>query len=84
MIQIHCLNDGRHHGVKAGDSLLALARKEYPEVTDPKTGKRYPALAALVDHKLKELGFSIFYPHEVQFIGYNHPDGRRTYSPPRG
>ena len=79
MTDILCTNDGRKHRVKAGSDLLELARKEYPEVTDPKTGKHYPALAALVDHKLKELSFSIFYPHEVTFIGYNHPDGRRTY-----
>ena len=80
MIDILCKNDGRKHRVKAGSCLLDLARKEYPEVTDPKTGKRYPALAATVDHKLKELSFNIFFPHEVSFIGYNHPDGRRTYN----
>ena len=79
MIDILCKNDGRVHRMEAGSHLLDLARKEYPEVTDPKTGKRYPALAALVDHKLKELSFNIFFPHEVTFIGYNHPDGRRTY-----
>lgn len=36
-------------------------------------------LAALVDHKLKELDFKLAMTHEVEFIGYNHPDGRRTY-----
>jgi uridine kinase len=79
MIQIHCTNDNKYHDVVPGSHLLDLALKEYPVVTDPKTGKRYPALAALVDHKLKELSFSLFFPHEVTFIGYNHPDGRRTY-----
>ena len=79
MIQIHCTNDGQKCSVKAGSTLLDLARNKYPETTDPKTGKRYPVLAALVDHKLKELSFNIFFPHEVTFIGYNHPDGRRTY-----
>ena len=79
MTEILCSNDGRRHRVEKGSCLLELARKEYPEVTDPKTGNRYPVLAALVDHKLKELSFNLFYPHEVRFIGYNHPDGRRTY-----
>ena len=79
MTKILCHNDGRKHRVEKGSRLLDLARNEYPEVTDPKTGKRYPVLAALVDHKLKELSFNLFYPHEVLFIGYNHPDGRRTY-----
>ena len=46
---------------------------------DPKTGKDYPVLACLVDHKLKELNTRIFFPHEIRLIGYNHPDGRRTY-----
>ena len=78
MIDILCKNDGRKLRVKAGSNLLDLAKKECPEATDPKTGKRYPVLAALVDHKLKELSFNFFFPHEVTFIGYNNPDGRRT------
>ncbi|MBO5563907.1 MAG: nucleoside kinase [Bacteroidales bacterium] len=79
MIQILCKNDGKYYKVKPGSSLLELSRKVCTETTDPKTGARYPVLAALVDHKLKELGFSLFYPHEVEFIGYNHPDGKRSY-----
>lgn len=38
-----------------------------------------PVLAALVDNKLKELDYALTEPHEVRFIGYDHPDGRRTY-----
>ena len=79
MIEIVCKNDGRRYAVKEGTSLLDLSKKVCREAVDPKTGKRYPVLAALVDHKLKELSFKIFFPHEVTFIGYNHPDGRRTY-----
>lgn len=48
-------------------------------MTDEKTGVEYPVLAALVDHKLKELDYRLSMSHEVEFIGYNHPDGRRTY-----
>ena len=55
MIDILCKNDGRKLRVKVGSNLLDLARKECPEAVDPKTGKRHPVLAALVDHKLKEL-----------------------------
>ena len=79
MIQILCTNDGLLHSVKNGSTLLELSRKDCAEAADPKTGKRYPVLAALVDHKLKELSFNLFFPHKVTFIGYNHPDGRRTY-----
>ena len=80
MVEILCTNDGKTRRVKLGSTLLELAQKTYPEVTDPKTGKKYPTLAVLVDHKLKDMCFQAFFPHEVTFIGYNHPDGRRTYN----
>ncbi len=59
-----------------GTVLSTIAPKT---VKDPKTGKEYPVLAALVDHKIKTLDYKLFYPHTVEFIGYNHPEGRRTY-----
>ena len=80
MVDILCTNDGKTRRVRPGSTLLELALKAYPEVTDPKTGKKYPTLAVLVDHKLKDMCFQAFFPHEVTFIGYNHPDGRRTYN----
>ena len=36
-------------------------------------------LAALVDNKLKSLDYKVINPHNVRFIDYGHPDGRRTY-----
>ena len=76
MIDIFCVNDGKHYPVEEGYQVAALA----PEtVTDPKSGKIYPVLAALVDHKLKSLDYQVFSPHQVEFIGYNHPDGKRSY-----
>lgn len=60
---------------KLGD----FSRQVCPVVKDDRTGVAYPVLAALVDHKLKELDFKLAMTHEVEFIGYNHPDGRRTY-----
>ena len=38
-----------------------------------------PPLAAIVDNKLKSLNYKIMNPHRVRLIGYDHPDGRRTY-----
>ena len=35
--------------------------------------------AALVDNKLKSLDYKVINPHNVRFIDYGHPDGRRTY-----
>ena len=67
---------GEQIRVEAGSTLASVAPKT---VKDPKTGKEYPVLAALVDHKIKALDFEVFYPHTIEFIGYNHPEGRRTY-----
>ena len=75
---LYCVNNDQLIEVKPGDTLLHVARKYCPEVTDPKTGQVYPVIAALVNNKLKELSYSIFYPNQVRFIGYNHPDGRRS------
>ena len=36
-------------------------------------------LAALVDNRLKSLDFVLYNPHNIKFIDYSHPDGRRTY-----
>ncbi|MBO4634123.1 MAG: nucleoside kinase [Bacteroidales bacterium] len=70
------LADGSQVPVEAGSLLSSIAPQT---VTDAKTGKEYPVLAALVDHKIKALDFAVFYPHTVEFIGFNHPEGRRTY-----
>jgi uridine kinase len=37
------------------------------------------SIAALVDNKLKSLEYRIISPHNVRFVDYGHPDGRRTY-----
>lgn len=72
-------NDGKHYEVPFLKKLADLSGEVCRTVTDVKTGKEYPVLAALVDHRLKELDFRLTKSHEVEFIGYNHPDGHRTY-----
>ena len=75
-ISVQCVNDGKELEVAPGTRLKDIA----PEfVTDERSGNTYPVLAALVDHKLKDLDYQLFYPHSIEFIGYNHPEGRRTY-----
>lgn len=76
MIDIFCVNDGKHYPVEEGYMVAALAPEK---VKDAKTGKEYPVLAVLVDHKLKSLDTIMFEPHQVEFVGYNHPEGRRAY-----
>ena len=75
-ILLNCINDGKPYYLPLGAQISTVAPES---VTDPKTGKEYPVLAALVDHQLVDLNYPMFYPHQVEFIGYNHPEGRRTY-----
>ena len=78
-LTVTCKNDGKQYEFPSGTTLKEFSDRCCTEVRDPKTGTVFPVFAALVDHKLKELSYEMFYNHEVTFIGYNHPDGRRTY-----
>ena len=78
-ITIHCANDGKYYDINYGETLGDVAKKVCRIVRDPKTHQEFPVLAALVDHKLKGLDTPVLWPHEVEFIGYNHADGKRTY-----
>lgn len=77
--EVLLVNDGRRYELPLFERLGDFSRQVCPVVKDDRTGVVYPVLAALVDHKLKELDFKLAMTHEVEFIGYNHPDGRRTY-----
>lgn len=77
--EVLLVNDGRRYELPLFEKLGDFSRQVCPVVKDDRTGVVYPVLAALVDHKLKELAFKLAMTHEVEFIGYNHPDGRRTY-----
>lgn len=77
--RIFCENDGNFHKVETGVRLGQLSEQLCSTVMDEKSGTEIPVLAALVDHQLKELEFRVMMPHKIEFIGYNHPDGRRTY-----
>lgn len=68
-IRIYCENDRQYHKVAKGTQLKQLA----PELSSGST------IAALVDNQVKELEYAITEPVTVRFIGYDHPDGRRTY-----
>ncbi|MBR1872331.1 MAG: nucleoside kinase [Bacteroidales bacterium] len=72
--KVFCTNDSQTHEVELGTPLSSLATRYGISLPDGS-----PILAALVDHKLKELRYRITVSHEVEFIGYSHPDGRRCY-----
>lgn len=77
--EVLLVNDGRRYELPLFEKLGDFSKQVCPVVRDDRTGVVYPVLAALVDHKLKELDYKLAMTHEVEFIGYNHPDGRRTY-----
>lgn len=77
--RIYCENGESYHKVPTGTSLKELSDNICCSIKDEKSGTELPVLAALVDNKLKELEFRAMMPHTIRFIGYNHPDGRRTY-----
>ena len=78
-LNILCANDGQHYDVEAGTTLKELSDRICTDVPSVEAGHNLPVLAALVDHKLKGLDSTISDPHEIEFIGYNHQDGRRTF-----
>ena len=69
-IRIFCENDKKHYEFQLGSTLQEMAQAICPN---------QPVLAALVDNQLKELSFSVIDPHEINFIGYDHAEGRRAY-----
>lgn len=75
-IRIYCENTQSHVNVVMGCTLKKLADQIYPEA---KFDNGLPVMAALVDNSLKSLDYKIINPHNIRFIGYDHPDGRRTY-----
>ena len=75
-IRIYCENTQAYIKVSLGYTLKELAAQLFNDIV-PDRGLL--VLAALVDNKLKSLDYKIINPHNVRFIGYDHPDGRRTY-----
>ena len=75
-IRIYCENLKEYEIVPVGGTLKSLSDRIYPSGN---LDSGLPVLAALVDNKLKSLDYKIINPHNIRFIGYDHPDGRRTY-----
>ncbi len=63
-----------HYDVQMGSTLQELS-----DVFCSEVAAGHPVLAALVDNKLKSLDYKVMSPIDLRFIGYDHPDGRRTY-----
>lgn len=77
-VRIYCENTRSFEKMEMGSTLKSLSDRICPSL-DARCGCNMPVLAALVDHKLVSLDYKVINPHNVLFIGYDHPDGRRTY-----
>lgn len=71
-IKIYCKNTSEYIGVAGGDTLLEIAHSI-------KSRLGLEPLCALVNNKCEDLGFSVYGPKHVEYIGYSHPAGARTY-----
>ena len=76
-MRIYCENTRTYSDVEFGTPLLEVARNLMPKETEGTQDKQI--LAALVDNSLRGLDFEICRPHRIQFIGYGHQNGIRTY-----
>lgn len=76
-IRIFCENTGAYVNFTMGTTLKEMSRMLCGQ--EGGFSDDMPVLAALVDNKLKALDYKIINPHNVRFVGYDHPDGRRTY-----
>lgn len=76
-LRVLCTNNKQYYTINKGDNFFSYS--EGIKVEDSKTGESLPALAVLVDHKLKSLTDPIYGASEIEFITYSHADGRRTY-----
>ena len=75
-IRIYCENTQSYVKVAMGCTLKELVDRLYPGAI---LECGLPVMAALVDNALKSLDYKVINPHNIRFIGYDHPDGRRTY-----
>lgn len=77
-IRIYCENTKSYDKVDLGSTLQDISAKICPVISSG-CGDEKPVLAALADSKLVSLDYKVINPHNIEFIGYNHPDGRRVY-----
>lgn len=76
-VKVYCENTKSENLFPIGSSLKQIA--EHNQVKLIENDTEVPILAAIVDNKLKELSFNVMQPHKIEFIGYDHAEGRRTY-----
>lgn len=73
-VRIYCENTLSYEQVEMGSTLRGLSERICPVMDGA-----LPVLAALVDNRLRQLDYKILSTHNIRFIGYDCPAGRRTY-----
>lgn len=73
-VRIFCENTSSYEEVAMGSTLKDLSERVCPMI-----GGTLSVLAALVDNRLKQLDYKVLSAHNVRFVGYDSPAGRRTY-----
>ena len=71
-IKIYCDNIADYFECEPGTELKDIVKQINHKC-------KYRVLAALVDNKLKELSYTVYFPIKVKFIDITHSDGRRSY-----
>ncbi len=71
-IKIYCDNIADYFECEPGTELKEIVKQINHKC-------KYRVLAALVDNKLKELSYTVYFPIKVKFIDITHSDGRRSY-----
>ena len=70
-LNIYCANTSQHVTATGGESLMDIYRRLEP--------KPHPhPLLALVNNKSESLGYSVYRPKHVEYIGIEHPSTRRA------
>lgn len=72
-MKVYCKNNSTFYTIECGSTLSSLL--EQINYTN-----EFPILAAYVDNRLKELSYTLYMEHSIEFIDITYPDGRRVYN----
>ncbi len=71
-MKIYVKNTGQYISFAGGETLNEIAMRLGP-------GLGFKPVCARVNNKTEALSFPLFSPKQVEFVGFDAPDGRRTY-----
>lgn len=71
-IEILLVNTGERYHVVSGLSLSVI-------LEEVGYSGRHPVLGAMVNNRLRDLGFRVYQPKQIEFIDITHPAGHKMY-----